>query len=130
MPKDYCITGAEFLLRRFPFSDNSSHIAFFKIIEGNIVPTSAAFKTKPNEDGLSVNIEELTPNLSEFVQDEAKFKIAKFNASIPLDNGYRCVSDPRSDNTGHALILGNTKQIAKKLAVNCEVISNENISAP
>lgn len=81
-PELYVITVADFLLRRFPVINEPRFISFFKEIDGKKVPTSAAFKTKNGEDGLSVNIEGLTADINKFVQQNwDSYKVARFSAS-------------------------------------------------
>lgn len=53
---NYSITDADFLYRRFSILDEPNYAVFWKLDNGRKIPSSAAFKTKPNEDGLSVNI--------------------------------------------------------------------------
>ena len=57
---NYTITDTDFLYRRFPIIDEPNFAVFWKMDNGRKIPSSAAFKTKPNEDGLSVNIAKLT----------------------------------------------------------------------
>ena len=107
---DYTITEKDNLYRRIPYKPN-----YWKEINGIKTPSSFAFKTKPNEDGLSVNIASLT-TIENTVMDSQLFGIARFPAAIPLELGYKCKHDPKPDNNAHALILGNTNKIAKKLS--------------
>ena len=113
MAKLYIITPDDFLYRRFPINNPN----FWKMENDRKVPTSAAFKTKPGENGLSVDIAKLTtPEKS--VLDPGRFNVAEILAATPINLNFPCVHDPKSDNEAHALILGeNTKPIAKKLSL-------------
>ena len=125
-PELYVITDTDFLLRRFPVINEPRFISFFKEIDGKKVPTSAAFKTKNGEDGLSVNIDALTADINKFVQSWDSYKVARFSASIPISNHYECRHNPNPpedpDNPAHALIIGNTEKLAKKISKDCNVI--------
>ncbi len=126
MLEKYTITVEDLLLRRFPVINEPKFIPFFKEINGQYQPTSAAFKTKPNENGLSVNIKPLTPDIASFIGDTQSYKVAEFSAAIALIEGYKCEHDPivtkEMNNPGHALIIGNTEKIAKKISKNCKVL--------
>jgi hypothetical protein len=104
----YQITEDERLIRRIP--RKPSHINNGRI-------TSACFKTRAGEDGLSVNIENLVDD-STTIYNPITHRIAAFEASIPLNDGYECIHNPQDGNDSHALVVGNTNPIAKKLAVN------------
>ena len=108
----YTIQRVDKLVRRVPIYLSD----FFK----NGKPTSAAFKTKPSEDGLSVYILRLT-TINKIILEKDKFVVAIFEASIPMDAGYVCEHDPKPDNYAHALIIGNTRRIARKLSRLCRV---------
>jgi len=113
MPDLYTITTNDILFRRFPIEPLSD--SFFKVVNGRKIPTSAAFKTKRGENGLSVDVAALTtPEKS--VLDKEKFGLCSFPASIPLAQHFECVHDPEPDNPAHALILGDTKKLAKKIS--------------
>ena len=60
MEENYKITEEDNLYRCFPLSDEPKYTVFWKIENGQKIPSSAAFKTKKDEDGLSVDIEKLT----------------------------------------------------------------------
>lgn len=112
---NYSITDADFLYRRFPISEEPNYAVFWKFDNGRKIPSSAAFKTKPNEDGLSVNIAALTtPQVTAGNTEE--FGVAKISASTPIDLGYECIHNLQPENDAHALIVGDTKPIAKKLS--------------
>ena len=121
MTDKYIIQRDNELARRVPINLTD----FFK----DRRPTSAAFKTKPDEDGLSVNVLNLSP-INETIQDKENFIAAIFTASIPIDAGFECVLDPQPENQAHALIKGNTKTIAKKMSRTCRIeyyVENENL---
>src|SRR5690606_10836583 len=111
----YVITDEDLLLRRFPLIPE-----FLKLVNGIHVPSSAAFKTKRGENGLSVNIRAITIDYGVFISDKNYFRIAQFFAALPLDNGFDCQYDPNPsedpENDAHALIVGNTnhRNLAKK----------------
>jgi len=107
---NYNISNTDNLYRRVPKIE-----FYWKYVNGKKVPSSFAFKTRSNEDGLSVNIEALT-TLELTVEKPELFGVAKFSASIPIGLDYPCRHDPKPDNDAHALIVGNTKPIAKKLS--------------
>ncbi|MCC6725002.1 MAG: hypothetical protein IT258_10865 [Saprospiraceae bacterium] len=108
----YEITPKDILLRRIPLKP--SHI-----FQGRI--TSACFKTKPNENGLSVDIEALVIDIpSSYNMDT--HTLARVSASVPIELGYVCKYDPVEGNNAHALITGDTCPIAKKLALAAQVI--------
>jgi hypothetical protein len=50
------------------------------------------------------------------VGNAVEFGVAEFSAAIPIDLGYKCKHDPKPDNEAHALIVGDTNRIAKKLS--------------
>jgi hypothetical protein len=112
---NYEITNSDFLYRRFSILDEPNYAVFWKLENGRKIPSSAAFKTKPNEDGLSVNIAALTTP-KETVGDSQSFSVAEISASTPLDLGFECIHDIKPENNAHALIVGDTKSIAKKLS--------------
>jgi len=112
---NYLITNVDFLYRRFPILDEPKYALFWKLDNGKKIPSSATFKTKPNEDGLSVNIAALT-SPKETVGNAKEFGVAEISASIPINLGYQCKHDPKHDNNSHALIIGDTNPIAKKLS--------------
>ena len=108
---DYTIKSIDDLYRRVPKKNPNC----WKDINGKKVPSSFAFKTKPDEDGLSVNIAVLS-SFQETVIFSDLIGVAKFPASIPIEEGYECRQDKKTDNPAHALIVGDTRPIAKKLA--------------
>jgi hypothetical protein len=122
MQPKHLIHHGDLLLRRFPITNPD----FYKVIDGKIEPTSAAFKTKPHENGLSVNLKKITGDIRVFQKDPDTFKVAEFDAAIPLDEGFECEHDPcppeEPTNYGHSLIKGNTKKIAKKISKKCTVL--------
>ena len=112
---NYSITDADFLYRRFSILEEPNYAVFWKLDNGRKIPSSAAFKTKPNEDGLSVNIAALTTPKAT-VGNAEEFGVAEISASTPIGLGYECEHNPQPDNDSHALIVGDTKPIAKKLS--------------
>ncbi len=112
---NYEITHLDFLYRRFSILDEPNYAVFWKLENGRKIPSSAAFKTKPNENGLSVNIAALTTP-EKTVGDAQSFGVAEISASTPLTLGFECIHDIQPDNEAHALIVGDTKSIAKKLS--------------
>lgn len=112
---NYTITYADFLYRRFSILDEPNYAVFWKLDNGRKIPSSAAFKTKSNEDGLSVNIATLTTPQAT-VGNAKEFGVAEISASIPFGLGYDCIHNPQPENDAHALIVGDTKPIAKKLS--------------
>ncbi len=114
------ITKEDFLYRRFPIAEEPKYLSFWKMVDGKKVPSSAAFKTKPGEDGLSVELAKLTtPEKAK--GNPSTFGIAEFSANIPLSAGYECVHDKKGSKA-HALIIGDTNPIAKKLSRNLNAI--------
>ena len=109
------IQRSDNLLRRIPLKP--SHI-----FQGRI--TSACFKTKPGEDGLSVDIEALIAAFSETYNKETH-TLARISAALPMELGYECKHDPVEGNFAHALIVGDTNPIAKKLSLACQLISHQ-----
>lgn len=107
------ILQSDTLLRRIPLKP--SHI-----FQGRI--TSACFKTKPGEDGLSVDIEALVKDVST-IFDKETHTVARLKAAVPMELGYDCKHDTIEGNFAHALIVGDTNPIAKKLALACQLIS-------
>jgi len=112
---NYTITDADFLFRRFSILDEPNYAVFWKVDNGRKIPSSAAFKTKLNEDGLSVNIAALTTPQAT-VGNPEEFGVAEISASTPIGLGYDCIHNPQPENEAHALIVGDTKPIAKKLS--------------
>ena len=112
---NYSVTDADFLYRRFSILDEPNYAVFWKLDNGRKIPSSAAFKTKPNEDGLSVNVAALTtPEAT--VGNTEEFGVAEISASTPISLGYECEHNPQPGNDAHVLIIGDTKPIAKKLS--------------
>ena len=109
---DYIITNGDILLRRVPNANPN----YWKILDGKRVASSFAFKTKPGEDGLSVSIAALT-TLQNAAGNSDQFSVAAIPASVPTELGYQCRHDPKLDNEAHALIVGDTNPIAKKLSI-------------
>ena len=106
----YIIQEKNELLRRVP--KVQSHFN-----KGRI--TSAAFKPKQGENGLSVNILSLT-TIDTSIKNPDKFFAAIINAEDAVKEGCECVHDPVPENYSDALIRGITKQIARKLSAICK----------
>lgn len=117
----YTILGTDNLYRRFPIVNDPKYISFWKEVDGRKVPTSAVFKTKQHEDGLSVDIEALTTQ-KHSVGDPLVFNLSALPASVPLSLGKECQHNPVEGNHAHALIMGDTTRIAKKLQASATVI--------
>jgi hypothetical protein len=111
----YTITTADTLVRRIPNDPN-----FYKVVEGRIIASSGPFKTHSGEDGLSVDVLTLT-TLLQAVQNPLKNYAGLLKAEVPMNEKYECRHDPIDGNNAHALIVGNTRPIAKKLAAACTV---------
>lgn len=106
----YTITPADKLLRRIIRQPQ-----FFKEVNGVRQPSSAAFKMKSGEDGLSVDILALT-TLEQAIPTPATHTGAVLSAQVPLSLGLPCVHDPITGNEAHALIKNVTPSVAKLLA--------------
>lgn len=80
--------------------------------------SSAAFRLKKGEDGISVDLARLTtPEKS--VLNREKYRLAVLKASVPMSEGLSCVHDPLEDGTNdaHSLIVGNiNKGVSRTLA--------------
>ena len=83
-------------------------------------------KPSLDEDGLSVQIGTLVDDI-DLIIDRSKQTAAFLSAKIPLDLGKECVHNPTSTEYAHALIVGDTNKIAKKLAKACHKILDESI---
>lgn len=108
---NYIITIDDFLYRRV----STKNPDFWKIINGEKVPTSFAFKTKPNEDGLSVNIAALITS-EKTVANFPNDVVAELPAAFPINEGYNCIHKPSKNNLAHAIIEGDTNPIARELS--------------
>lgn len=115
MLDNYIITNKDSLYRRYPIREEPKYEHFWKLENGRKIPSSAAFKTKIGEAGLSVDIASLTTP-AKTSGDPLLFGVAEFQASVPLDAGLTCLHDKQPGNYAHALILGDTNPIAKKLS--------------
>lgn len=90
---EYSITNSDFLFRRFSILEEPNYAVFWKLENGKKIPSSAAFKTKPNENGLSVDIATLTtPETT--VGNSNEFGVAEISAETPINLGYVCIHDP------------------------------------
>lgn len=111
------ITPEDELLRRIILQPQ-----FFKITpDGVRRPTSAAFKMRSGEDGLSVDILGLT-TLELAIANRSTHTGAVLSAKVPLDNRCPCVHDPIAGNQAHALIKNVTPALAKLFAVNAVLL--------
>lgn len=111
MPEEYIIRSEDELIRRIPLKPSHT-----KIVNGELRPTSAAFKTSPKDaDGLSVDIMALT-SIEKAIPNRTTHTGAILLARIPIDEGYECKHTPEPFNDAHAIIVGDTSPIAKKLA--------------
>ncbi len=121
----YIITAKDTLIRKIPRVP--SHIKI-SIENGKEVKriTSANFKTKKGEDGLSVQIEKLVES-TDTVVNQTTHTAAFFLAKVPMDLGKECKHDPTATEYAHALIVGDTRSIAKKIANACHKILDEDI---
>lgn len=88
-------------------------------------PTSACFKLKPGEDGISVDILRLT-TVRNSIKNPKTHLAGILRASIPINYGCNCVHSPVESNEAHALIKDVNKAIARKLASECIMIELEN----
>lgn len=84
-------------------------------------------QVKLKADGLSVQIEALVDNI-DLIVDRSKQTAAFLLAKIPLDLGKECIHDPTDAEYAHALIVGDTNKIARKLAKECHRILDEDIT--
>lgn len=112
----YQITIADELLRRVPRQP-----AFFKEVNGIRQLSSAAFKMKSSEDGLSVDIRALT-TLAQAVPNLGTHTAAILPARVPLTMGLPCDHNPVPGNDAHALIRNVTSSIARQLAEQATVL--------
>src|SRR4051812_33572669 len=96
----YVITDEDSLYRRFPIVEEPKYLSFWKWVDGKKVPSSAAFKTKPNENGLSVDIAALTtPEKTK--GDSILFGVAEVPSATPIHLGYTCKQDKQPGNDAH-----------------------------
>ena len=114
------IENEDYLLRRVPITPS-----YIKP-DGSI--TSFAFNLKPNEDGISVDLERLT-NHAAAILDASRFKLIRINAGFIRNNindGLDCTHDPQEGNYAHSLITSNNAVISKSksraMAANAEII--------
>ncbi len=110
----HIITPENHLLRKIP--KKPSHLNNGRV-------TSACFKPdrERDNDGLSVNVKELVPDLNS-IYDPTSHVLGEVSASLPLQLGFECEHDPIEDNHSHALIKGIDKSGAKKLSLACIII--------
>lgn len=104
------------LLRRVIFTDP-------RYIKPDGSVSSFAFTLRKDEDGLSVDIEQLT-SYEKAIQDRTKYRLYALMAETPRNLGLECIHDPLEDNRAHALIKGKiTKSVSRKLAGAVEKIA-------
>jgi len=101
---DYTITVKDYLYRRFPIVEEPRYASFWKFENGKKVPSSAAFKTKRDEDGLSVDIAALSTPF-QTAGNTQNFGVAEISAATPINLGYICKQDKKPGNDAHALII-------------------------
>ncbi|MDT3739355.1 MAG: hypothetical protein RO257_07625 [Candidatus Kapabacteria bacterium] len=83
---------------------------------------STCYHLRPNEDGISVDIEHLT-NYDKSVKDRTKFRLLWLNAGDVQNLGLNTNHNPLPDNEAHALITGDIdRKISKKLAYISRVV--------
>lgn len=104
----YNITSDDLIYRRIPHQPS-----FWKVVKGVKVPSSGNFKTKAGEDGLSVSIAALIKPAT-IADKYPNNDVAEFSASVPISEGFNCIQ--KGKDPTHAIIEGDTKPIAKKLA--------------
>lgn len=100
------------LLRRYiyPNPPNASYIKE----DGKICST--CFQLRPDELGISVDIEVLT-TYEKSINDRTKYRLLCINAGEVQLLNLNTEHNPEPDNYAHALITGNiTKSISRKLA--------------
>ena len=107
------ITLETVLIRRVPLNPN------FIDVNGQV--TSACFKIKKGEDGLSINIKDLVDDVN-VLYNNRTHTLRCFKASIPIDSGCSCIHNPQVNNYSHGLVLGDINKIARKLATECTVV--------
>jgi len=105
----YNITNDDLLYRRIPRNKPDC----WKVVNGVKVLSSFNFKTRPKEDGLSVNIAKLIKPEEIFSKCPSN-DVAELPASVPICEGFNCIQ--KGNDPTHAIIEGDTNPIAKKLA--------------
>ena len=103
------ITDADNLLRRIP-----THIPSYIKPDGTI--SSMAFAKKRNEDGLSVDLEQLSSYEKATLGDK-HYRLLRINAGTirnDINDGLEVVHNPLPDNEAHSLITGNITEGKKK----------------
>jgi hypothetical protein len=89
---------------------------FYKEVNGMRQLSSAAFKLRSGEDGLSVDIMALT-TLEQAVPNRATHTAAILPAHVPLSLKLPCVHDSVLGNSAHALIQNVRSAVARQLAM-------------
>jgi hypothetical protein len=111
------------LLRRYIFP-NPPDITFIKD-NGKICST--CFHIRPNEGGISVDIEHLT-TYEKSIQDREKYRLLLLNAGDVQNLELITEHDPEPNNYAHSLIKGNIdKKISRKLAEISKIINYSTI---
>jgi len=78
--------------------------------------SSFGFSPKPNEEGLSVNIERLTTYKNSIV-DIKRFRLFALQYDYIKNLELDCIHDPINDNYAHALIVGSiNRRVSRALA--------------
>ena len=102
----YEISNSDYLLRSLPKKPD--------FIGADNTFTSAVFKKKKDEDGVSVNIDFLVLDFDS-IHNQDTHHIASLCAEVPFSLNCDCKHDPNPTNNAHALILHVTPSIARKL---------------
>ncbi|NCT74900.1 MAG: hypothetical protein GXC78_10230 [Chitinophagaceae bacterium] len=103
------ITNEDRLLRRAFFADP-------QYVREDMTVTSFAFKLRKNEEGLSVDIEQLT-TYEKSINDANRFRLFAVNAGDVRALGINCQHKPIEDNYAHAEIYGtNVNKKSSQLA--------------
>lgn len=99
------------LLRRYIFPNPPN----FTLIKDDGSICSTCFHLRKSEEGLSVDIEELS-TLEKSIVDSSKYRLLRLNAGKVQDLKLTVSHAPIEDNYAHALIKGVDKKKSKKLA--------------
>ena len=114
----YQIEAHDELLRRVPRVPSMLK----ELPDGTLTLTSAVFKTRPGEDGLSVDILALT-TMAQAVPNPATHTAALLPAAVPMQEGYECRHNPVPGNNAHALIVGEVdKATSRRFAASARLL--------